>query len=67
MSLMDTWRDEQIEMLKESLRGEMELAESLRLQLAMALDRAEKAEAALRVLREEIADARQTPFGPSRQ
>jgi hypothetical protein len=60
------YREEQVGMLRDSLKEALAAAESLRTQLGMALDRAERAEAALRTLREEIADARQTPFGPSR-
>lgn len=58
-----SYREQQIGMLKEALAESQEACAALRLELSLALDRAERAETSLRNLREEIAEARRTPFG----
>jgi phage shock protein A len=63
VSVVESWREEQVEMLKQALSEANASLAALRTELTMALDRAERAEEALRVLREEIAEARRTPFG----
>ena len=57
------YREQQVGMYREALREAHEEIATLKTQLAMALDRAEIAEDRNRVLREEIREARQTPFG----
>ncbi len=56
------YREEQLEMYRAELREALRTIEALRTELAMALDRAERAEETLRTLREEIREARRTPF-----
>ena len=62
MSVMDSWREEQVEMFKQALREANETIATLRTELTMALDRAERAEDRARILQEEILEARRTPF-----
>ena len=49
-------------MLREELRSAYATIDSLKLTLALMTDRAEAAEARVRIMREEIRDAKRTPF-----
>lgn len=62
MSVMEDYREQQVELLKQSLREAEQTIASLRTQLTLALDRAERAEDRCRLLSEEIEEARRTPF-----
>lgn len=59
MSAIDSWRGEQVELLRELLREERLRVESLEISLALALDRCEAAEDRNRNLGEELADAQE--------
>lgn len=52
------YREDQVQMLREMLRDARQTIDRQRAEILMALDRAEQAEAKLRILREEIAEAK---------
>ena len=58
MSVIESYWEDQLALLRVELREARETIAALRLQLAITLDRAEHAEDRLRILREEISDAR---------
>ena len=63
MTVVDSWQQTEISELREALKDARQQNEHMRIELALVLDRAELAEDRLRVLREELREARETPFG----
>ena len=62
MTVHEAYREGQVELLREMLKTTQDEVETLKTHLALALDRAEKAENLNRILREELLDAGKTPF-----
>lgn len=62
-TIIEHYREDQVGMLRDMLAEANRSRAELQTLLTMALDRAEHAEEQLRILREEIAEARATPFG----
>lgn len=62
MNVIEAYRTEQVEMLRAELRQAQEKIVRLEAEQEMLVTRCETAEERLRILREEIREARRTPF-----